>query len=209
MTRDTKVPFTKVTAETLRRLHILCIPANSILLYQYMRIRAGGTGRFFETKVKTAEWFGKGGDSAKAKQKWFGYTVGPLVEGGLVTKLYAGSCGRTSEYSVTSIEDWEDPRFEQPLISYGKQWALESGLDVDPAASSYTEMGIPITRGRFIEDLKWLSGHHDQTLAVLRSRNYWSHRGLPMRGSREKPLSGRSDSPRRLAKGPENRTQGP
>ena len=184
MTRDTKVPFTRVTAETLRRLHILCIPANSILLYQYMRIRAGGTGRFFETKVKTAEWFGKGGDSAKAKQRWFGHTVGPLVEGGLVTKLFAGSCGRTSEYSVASIEDWDDPRFEQPLVNYGRQWALESGLDVDPYAAEllYAAIGIPITRDRFMEDLKWLSGHCDQTLEVMRSKKYWSSRGLPMRG---------------------------
>jgi hypothetical protein len=184
MTQDTKVPFTLVTAEILRRLLILGIPANSILLYQYMSIRAGGTGRFFEAKVKTAECLGKGGDSAKAKQKWFGYTVGPLLKSGLVTKLYAGSCGRTSEYSVASIEDWDDPRFEQPLVNYGRQWALESGLDVDPDAAEflYAAIGIPITRDRFVEDLEWLSDHHDQTREVLRSKNYWSSRGLPMRG---------------------------
>lgn len=184
MTHNQKAPFTVVTAEMIRRLNILDIPATSILLYQYMRIRAGGTGRFFEAKAKTAENLGKGGKSAKAKQKWFGYTVGPLVESGLVSKLYAGSCGRTSEYSIASIEDWEDPRFEQTLINYARQWALESGLDVDPYAAEllYAAIGIPITKERFMEDLEWLSGHHDQIGEVLRSKTYWSNRGLPMRG---------------------------
>ena len=184
MTKNQKAPFTVVTAETVRRFHILRVPANSILLYQYMRIRAGGTGRFFEAKEKTAEYFGKVGKSARAKRQWFGHTVAPLVKSGLVTKLYAGSCGRTSEYSVASIEDWDDPRFEQPLVNYGRQWALESGLDVDPdaAESLYASIGIPITRDRFVEDLEWLSGRHDQTGEVLRSKAYWSHRGLPMRG---------------------------
>ena len=65
----------------------------------------------------------------------------------MVTKLHAGSSGRTSEYSVALIEDWDDPRFEQPLINYGGQWALESGLDVDPYAAEllYAAIGIPIT----------------------------------------------------------------
>ena len=184
MKKTTTQPFTIVTGETLRRLNILDIPPSSFGLYLYMRIRAGGTGRFLETKVKTAEYFGKGGDSAKAKQKWFGYTVEPLVKSGLVTKLYSGSCGRTSEYSVVPVEDWKDPRFEEPLVNYGRQWALESGLEVDPDAAEflYAAMGIPITRDRFMEDLEWLSDHHDQTREVLRSKNYWSSRGLPMRG---------------------------
>ena len=184
MTQTTKAPFTRVTAEMLRKLHILGIPANSILLYQYMSIRAGGTGRFFETKVKTAAHFGKGDRSVKAKQKWFGYTVEPLLKSGLVTKLYAGSAGRTSEYSVASIEDWQDPRFEQPLINYGRQWALESGLDVDPEAAEllYDAIGIPITRHRFMEDLEWLADKYEQTQEVIRSRHYWTSRGLPMRG---------------------------
>ena len=180
-------PFLKLTVELIRRLALLGVPPLSQQLYYYMLIRSGNSGLFWEAKAKAASVFGKERLSDKGRRDWFRRTVGPLINKGLVIKRRAGRRGKTAEYRVLNILDSKDPIFDRPLVNYARGWAIESGLNVDPALAEelYALYETPMTKVRFLRELEILANYDDQTLAVYGSVSYWRQQGLPFNGLAE------------------------
>jgi hypothetical protein len=60
-------------------------------------------GEFFENKLRVARALGKGHIKDKSKINWFGRTVKPLVDLGLVRQTHKGRRGYNATYIVFDI----------------------------------------------------------------------------------------------------------
>jgi hypothetical protein len=62
-------------------------------------------GEFFESKLRVASALGKGHIKDKSKINWFGRTVRPLVDLGLVQQIHSGRRGFNATYIVLDIRE--------------------------------------------------------------------------------------------------------
>ena len=116
--------YLKVTVDFLRECSLLKITRDGILLYQYMLLRSANCenkrlkcpelygdmikkGEFFENKLRVATALGKGHIKDKSKINWFGRTVKPLVELGLVKQIRVGRRGYNATFIVIDICELE------------------------------------------------------------------------------------------------------
>ena len=115
-------PYFRVTADFLSRCASLKITRDGVLLYQYMLLRSAPfeikrskhadrygeviqKGEFFECKLNVASALGKGHIKDKSKDTWFGRTVKPLEDLGLVKQIRRGRRGYNATYIVYDIRD--------------------------------------------------------------------------------------------------------
>ena len=115
-------PHLRVSAEFLRRCASMNIPRDGILLYEYMLLRCAPReikrsksahlygdviqkGEFFESKLRVAAALGRGHIKDKSKINWFGRTVKPLVDLGLVKQIHSGRRGYNATYLVFDVRE--------------------------------------------------------------------------------------------------------
>ena len=110
--RQVTEPHLRISADFLTKCAGVKLSKDSLLLYLYMLLRAAPVeakrskcahlfgdvirkGEFFEGKLRVAGALGKSHISDKSKINWFGKTVRPLVDLGLVKKLMSVGGGIT------------------------------------------------------------------------------------------------------------------
>ena len=115
-------PHLRVSVEFLRRCASMNISRDGILLYEYMLLRCAPSeikrskcadlygdfiqkGEFFESKLRVASALGRGHIKDKSKINWFGRTVKPLVDLGLVKQIHSGRRGYNATYLVFDVRE--------------------------------------------------------------------------------------------------------
>ena len=122
--KPSEAPHLRVSVDFLSRCAHLIRSRDALLLYMYMYLRSAPTeskrqkcadlygdlihkGEFFEGKHKVAASLGKGHIKNKSKINWFGRTVKPLVELGLVKQIRVGRRGYNATFIVIDICELE------------------------------------------------------------------------------------------------------
>ena len=115
-------PHLRVSADFLSRCAGTKLSKDALLLYLHMLLRSAPVeakrskcahlygdvirkGEFFESKLRVASALGKGHIKDKSKINWFGKTVRPLVDLGLVQQIHSGRRGFNATYIVFDIRE--------------------------------------------------------------------------------------------------------
>ena len=115
-------PHLRVSGDFLNKCAGTKLSKDALLLYLHMLLRSAPVeakrskcahlygdvirkGEFFESKLKVASALNKGNIKDKSKINWFGRTVRPLVDLGLVEQIHAGRRGYNATYIVFDIRE--------------------------------------------------------------------------------------------------------
>lgn len=115
-------PHLRVSGDFLSRCAGTKLSKDALLLYLHMLLRSAPVeakrskcahlygdvirkGEFFESKLRVASALGKGHIKDKSKINWFGRTVRPLVDLGLVQQIHSGRRGFNATYIVFDIRE--------------------------------------------------------------------------------------------------------
>ena len=120
--RSAAEPHLRVSGDFLSRCAGTKLSKDTLLLYLHMLLRSAPVeakrskcahlygdvirkGEFFESKLKVASALNKGHIKDKSKINWFGRTVRPLIDLGLVEQIHAGRRGYNATYIVFDIRE--------------------------------------------------------------------------------------------------------
>ena len=121
-TKSTVEPHVRVSGDFLSRCAGTKLSKDALLLYLHMLLRSAPVevkrlkcahlygdvirkGEFFECKLRVASALGKRNIKDKSKINWFGRTVRPLVDLGLVEQIHSGRRGYNATYIVFDIRE--------------------------------------------------------------------------------------------------------